>query len=108
MREPLPMPVKTACAYAEAAQHQRRSGSGSADERAKREWETDRFSVHGIKGEDADSAHVQVFGRDAPFACLLTPPRDDEQWNTEPHRLGRLAVRLWQPLLDGAERVGHL
>jgi len=108
MREPLPMPVKTSCAYAEAAHLQQRSGSGSPLERAKREWETDRFSAHGIKGEDGDPAHVQVYGEGAPIGCLLTPPRDDEQWNTEPHRLGRLAVRLWQPLLDGAERVGHL
>jgi len=108
MREPLPMPVKTTCAYAEAAHLQQRSGSGSPLERAKREWETDRFSAHGIKGEDGDPAHVQVYGEGAPIGCLLTPPRDDEQWNAEPHRLGRLAVRLWQPLLDGAERVGHL
>ena len=62
----------------------------------------------GIPGEDADPAHVQVYGEDAPLECLLTSPRDDEQWNAEPHRLGQLALRLWGPLLDGAERVGHL
>ncbi|HYO39782.1 MAG TPA: exodeoxyribonuclease V subunit gamma [Nocardioidaceae bacterium] len=106
MREPLPLPVKTACAYAEAARQQR--GRISPIERATREWETDRFSPHGIKGEDADAAHVQVFGEGAPIQSLLTPPRVDEQWNTEPHRLGRLAVRLWEPLLSGAEKVGHL
>jgi exodeoxyribonuclease V gamma subunit len=108
MCEPLPMPVKTACAYAEAAHLQQRSGNGSPLDKARREWETDRFSPHGIRGEDADAAHVQVYGEDAPIECLLTPPRADEQWNAEPHRLGRLAVRLWQPLLDGAERFGHL
>jgi exodeoxyribonuclease V gamma subunit len=106
MREPLPLPVKTACAYAEAASQQR--GTTSPLDRARKEWETDRFSPYGIKGEDADPAHVQVYGEGAPVQCLLTPPRPDEQWNTEPHRLGRLAVRLWEPLLSGAERVGHL
>jgi exodeoxyribonuclease V gamma subunit len=51
---------------------------------------------------------VQVFGEHAPFDVLTGPPRDDEDWNTEPTRLGRYALRLWQPLLEGAERVGHL
>jgi exodeoxyribonuclease V gamma subunit len=107
MREPLPLPVKTACAYAEAV-HQQRGGTLSPLERARKEWETDRFSPYGIRGEDADPAHLQVYGENAPIQCLLTQPRPDEQWNTEQHRLGRLAVRLWEPLLSGAEKVGHL
>ena len=107
MREPLPMPVKTANAYAEEA-HRARSGGGDPLVKAKRQWETDRFSPTGIPGEDADASHVQVWGEHAPLECLLTPSREDEQWNTGPHRLGRLAVRLWAPLLDGAERVSHL
>ena len=108
MREPLPMPVKTACAYAEEAQRLQRTGQGSPLSRAGREWVTDRWSATGIPGEDADPAHVQVWGEHAPLDVLTTPPRDDEQWNDEPHRLGRLALRLWGPLLDGAERVTHL
>ncbi len=107
MREPLPLPVKTACAYAEAARRGS-ANSGSPEWKARREWETDRYSPTGIPGEDADPAHVQVFGEHAPFECLLTPPRADEHWNDERHRLGQYARRLWQPLLDGAERVGHL
>ncbi len=106
MREPLPMPVKTACAYADAAP--RSAGRFEPLEKASKEWETDRFSPYGIQGEDGDAAHVQVYGEHAPFEVLLAPPRDDEDWNTEPHRLGRYALRLWSPLLDGAERVGHL
>jgi exodeoxyribonuclease V gamma subunit len=108
MREPLPMPVKTACAYAEEAQRMRRSGNGTPEWKARREWETDRYNLAAIPGEDADPAHVQVWGEHAPFECLLTPARDDERWNDEKHRLGQLAVRLWSPLLDGAERVSHL
>jgi exodeoxyribonuclease V gamma subunit len=108
MREPLPLPVKTACAYAEASHQQRRGASSDPRWKAAREWETDRFSPTGIPGEDADLAHVQVFGHAAPFSCLLQPPREDEHFNDEPHRLGQYAWRLWQPLLDGAERVGPL
>ena len=74
MREPLPLPVKTACAYAEESQR----GGGSAW-KARKEWETDRFSPFGIKGEDADPSHVQAFGEGAAFEVLTTPPRDDEQ-----------------------------
>jgi exodeoxyribonuclease V gamma subunit len=108
MREPLPLPVKTACAYAEAIHLARRGASSDTRFKAEREWRTDRFSPYGIPGEDADPAHVQVFGEAAPLDCLLTPPRPDESWNDEPHRLGRYAWRLWQPLLDGAEKVGPL
>jgi exodeoxyribonuclease V gamma subunit len=108
MREPLPLPVKTACTYAEASLVRRRGGHSDAEWKARREWETDRFSPTGIPGEDADPAHVRAFGQGAPLACLLTPPRPDETWNDEPHRLGQYAWRLWQPLLEGAEKVGPL
>ena len=108
MREPLPLPVKTACAYAEASLTRRRGAHVDPVEKARREWETDRFSPTGIPGEDADPAHVRVFGQSAPLDCLLSPPRPDETWNDEPHRLGLYAWRLWQPLLEGAENVGPL
>jgi len=108
MREPLPMPVKTACAYAEALVQKARGAQASPEWKARREWETDRFSATGIPGEDTDLAHVQVFGQAAPFESLTEPPRADESWNDAPHRLGQYAWRLWQPLLEGAESVGHL
>ncbi|MGH3330607.1 MAG: exodeoxyribonuclease V subunit gamma, partial [Nocardioidaceae bacterium] len=108
MREPLPLPVKTACAYAEARHLASRGASADIVFKARREWETDRFSPTGIPGEDADPAHVQVYGEAAPLDCLLAEPRADEHWNDEPHRLGQYAWRLWQPLLEGAEKVGPL
>ncbi len=108
MREPLPLPTKTACAYAEASFVKRRGAHIDPLWKAKREWETDRFSPTGIPGEDADLAHVQVFGQAAPLEVLTAPPRPDESWNDEPHRLGQYAWRVWQPLLDGAESVGAL
>jgi exodeoxyribonuclease V gamma subunit len=103
MREPLPMPVKSACAWAE----ERLRGRGD-EWKARREWETDTFSGTGIPGEDADPAHVQVWGEHAPYDVLTAPARDDERWSNAPHRLGQLALRLWGPLVDGAERVTHL
>ena len=108
MREPLPLPVKTACAYAEAVHLQRRGAHVDPSWKARKEWETDRFSATGIPGEDADLAHVQVFGQGAPLECLMDAPRPDERWNDESHRLGQYAWRLWQPLLEGAETVGAL
>ena len=108
MREPLPLPVKTACAYAEESDKVRQGASGEPLFKARKEWETDRFSQQGIPGEDADPAHVRVFGEAAPIACLLADPRTDERWNDQTHRLGQYAVRLWQPLLAGAEKVGPL
>ncbi|MFZ5847672.1 MAG: exodeoxyribonuclease V subunit gamma [Actinomycetota bacterium] len=108
MREPLPLPPKTACAYAESLLARRKGAHADPEWKARREWETDRFSATGIPGEDADAAHVRAFGQDAPFECLLTAPRDDERWNDAPHRLGQYAWRLWQPLLEHAERVGPL
>ncbi|MGA9746594.1 MAG: exodeoxyribonuclease V subunit gamma, partial [Nocardioides sp.] len=99
MRQPLPLPVKTACAYAEETLK-----GGGSDWKARKEWTTDRFSPYGILGEDGDPSHVQVFGEDAPFEVLTGEPRDDERWSNESHRLGQLALRLWTPLLSGAER----
>ena len=108
MREPLPLPVKTVCAYAEAAAQQRKGSDIDLFYKANKTWETDRFSPYGIPGEDADASHVQVFGESAPLDTLLGQPRSDEHWNDERHRLGQYAWRLWEPLLTGAEQVGPL
>ena len=108
MCEPLPLPVKTACAYAEESDKVRKGASGDPLFKAGKEWETDKFSPQGIPGEDADPAHVRAFGDRAPLGCLLADPRTDENWNDQTHRLGQYAVRLWQPLLEGAEKVGPL
>ncbi len=107
MREPLPLPVKTACAYAEAGARRRHGDQVDPLAQAVKMWRTDRYSRGGA-GEDADPAHVRVFGEGAGIDVLLGPPRPDEQWSDEPHRLGQLAWRVWEPLLAGAERVGPL
>lgn len=98
MSEPLPLPLKASAAYAE---RRRRGGSVSeAETAADMKWKTEKFP-----GEDADAAHVLVFGANRPFSAVLAAPaRPDEQWSDygdiEPHRFGQLAIRLWGPLLD--------
>jgi exodeoxyribonuclease V gamma subunit len=91
LREPLPLPLRTAHAWAEAVRARR-----APEWPARSEWETAEGSP--VPGEQEDPAHVRVHGRKAPFARLLQPPRADEQWNDQPHRLGRYALRLWQPV----------
>ncbi len=88
-REPLPLPLKTSFAWAEAVLH----GDDPAEAAAKK-WQSSRYP-----GEDADPAHVRVWGQRAPFATLCGTLRPDEPDLGQPHRLGALAVRLWGPLL---------
>ncbi len=95
-REPLPLWAKTSAAWAEAVH---RGGDG---ERAARGiWKADGD----IPGEDNDPAHQLVYGGIAAFDDLAAlPPDSDEQgpdwFDHQPGRAGRLALRLWQPLLE--------
>ncbi len=93
LREPLPMPLKTGLAYAEAV-HGHRDGGRAAFYA----WATNDSSP--VPGEQDDASHVRVYGRKATLRCLEQPVRDDERWSNEQHRLGQLALRLWEPLLD--------
>lgn len=106
--EPLPLPLKTAAAYAEERRRER-GGMPVADvwERARGEWETPRFADGSFPREDRDVDHVRAFGVGATLDDLLqAPPLEDEQWwPGESTRLGQLALRLWMPLLE-AGRVG--
>lgn len=96
MRRPLPMPIATAAAWAEA--HARSLLGDPADPAAAaaRAWVTDPHNAYGIEGEDADPAHQRAFGVGAPLATLLDAGLPTYAW------------RLWEPLLTGAERVGPL
>jgi exodeoxyribonuclease V gamma subunit len=96
MQAPLPLPCATAEAWAS------RSRSGKDARAAARDcWETTfRFDK-----EDLDRSHRRVFGGVAPFDRLLDElPAGDEAgdgWAAdEATRFGRLARRLWDPLLD--------
>jgi len=96
LREPLPLPVKSAAAYAEA----RFKGIEAAEaaRRAGQKWTSGTYP-----GEDTDLAHVQVWGRNTPFNVLLKAPPDGD--GGESHLFGELAVGLWFPLLEREQRA---
>lgn len=93
--EPLPLPCKTAGSWADA-----RARGRMPEKSAARDWETN----HRFPGEDADRSHQIVFGGVRRLDEILAmAPGDDEcgdGWaEDEDSRLGRLARRLWDPLL---------
>lgn len=92
LREPLPMPVATTCAYARA----RHGGDEEVEalDAARKEWR------QGFEAEDRH--HVLVWGDDATLADLQGTPTPAEQqwWPEDRTRLGVLARRLWEPLLE--------
>jgi exodeoxyribonuclease V gamma subunit len=91
MCEPLPIPVRTAYAWAQG----RLRNPAVARKQAEWRWRTDRYP-----GEDADPTHVRVWGPRFPIDDLLAvPPRAGEDRHGEPSRLGALASRIWLPLL---------
>jgi exodeoxyribonuclease V gamma subunit len=95
-RRPVPAPIDTACAWAEA--HARTHLGDPVDpvEEARKKWVTDPHNAFGITGEDDDPAHVRVYGRGAPVEALLDGGLAQAAWT------------IWEPLLTGAERVGLL
>jgi exodeoxyribonuclease V gamma subunit len=99
LREPLPLATATSHRYAT----QVRDGNPDALESAASSW----TSTFGWEREDRDAEHVRVFGGVRTFAELAAdPPEPDEAgagWAmTETTRFGRLARRLWDPILDAA------
>jgi exodeoxyribonuclease V gamma subunit len=97
MREPLPLYCSTSAAWAAATR-----ADDSPFDSARRRWSS---SYDDFPGEDADPEHVVVLGPAFPFEELAAaPPAADEAGRgwlmSETHRLGRLATRLWTPLLD--------
>jgi exodeoxyribonuclease V gamma subunit len=97
LRSPLPLPVKTAAAYAERRNN---ADTPTAREGAEREWVSGRFP-----GEQEDAEHVLLHGERAPLTVLTTQrPADNEGgpgWHRdETDRFGLLARRLWGRLLE--------
>ncbi|WP_185994386.1 exodeoxyribonuclease V subunit gamma [Nocardioides campestrisoli] len=112
LREPLPLPPRTSLAWAEERVHLLRGREADPDGKARREWETPRFSDNGFPKEDADRWHVRAFGEQAAYEQLATELRDDEkhppttgaddaELGAAPHRLGHYAWRVWGPLVTG-------
>jgi exodeoxyribonuclease V gamma subunit len=106
MREPLPIYCATSAAWAAAASPGSTHGPREA---ARARWAS---SWEDFPGEDADPEHVVVLGPEFPFehlvGCLPRPDEEGPGWATdEPSRLGRLAMRLWGPLLNHEHLPGH-
>jgi exodeoxyribonuclease V gamma subunit len=89
-REPLPLPLKTSYAWAE-----KRYKGRDPVKFASSKWTSNNFHV----GDDAEHAHVRVWGPRAPFEVLLGPPEPGLEMPGEDTRLGALAARLWLPVL---------
>jgi exodeoxyribonuclease V gamma subunit len=97
LRSPLPLPLKTAAAYAE-----RRTATDTPTARkgAEQEWAGGKFP-----GERADPEHVLLYGAGAPLTVLTSqrpePGEGGPGWHRdETDRFGLLARRLWGRLLD--------
>jgi exodeoxyribonuclease V gamma subunit len=95
---PLPAPLKTAAEYARL--RHRGIGVPAARRGAESTWEGGSYP-----GERADAEHVLLHGADAGLDVLTRQrPGADESgpsWHAdETDRFGRVARRLWQPLLD--------
>jgi exodeoxyribonuclease V gamma subunit len=99
LRQALPLYTDTSHRYATA----RRSGSDDPWGDAERCW----TSEYRWDKEDRDPAHVLLLGGERTFAEVVAArPQDDEDgpgWATdETTRFGRLARRLWDPVLDAS------
>jgi exodeoxyribonuclease V gamma subunit len=88
-REPLPLPLKTSFAW-----YQARRTDDDPMTAAGRRWRPSNFD-----GENADPAHVRVWGPHTRLDALLDPARPGEERPGEPTRLGAYAARLWEPML---------
>ena len=93
---PLPLPLATSAAWAEAHARELLGDDRSPTAAARRAWETDPHNDYGILGEDADAYHQRIHGESAPVERLLDAG------------LATYAWRVWEPLLTGAERIGPL
>ncbi len=100
MSQPLPLYGATSLAWAQGT----RTG-GDALKAAAKEWETDFYG-----GESTEECHLLVLGGNRSFDWILgEPPAAGESgsgWDDrETSRFGRIARRLWDPLLDHEKMV---
>jgi exodeoxyribonuclease V gamma subunit len=98
-REPLPLPVRTSFAWADA-----RISDRDPVKVAAFRW----CSQNNYRGEDAEPAHERAWGTKAPLDVLLGAPHPGEEIPGEDTRLGALAARLWGPLLHSERSAREL
>ncbi|QFG69807.1 exodeoxyribonuclease V subunit gamma [Ornithinimicrobium pratense] len=103
--EPLPLSPKTSLRWAQAWL----SGPGdqaAATMDAEREWKTNDTFDSAFPKEQDDPSVRYVHGDSVPLTAVLGVPDDDERWTPGvDSRLGQLALRVWAPVLRGAERL---
>ncbi len=105
---PLPLPMKTAAAYAERRFRGARPKASEIE--AVKLWldrHDDRFGF--MAGEQSEAEHQLIYGENAALEVLLsaepTAQEQGEGWiMDEPSRFGRLSRRLWDRALT-AERL---
>jgi exodeoxyribonuclease V gamma subunit len=98
-REPLPLPLRTSYAWADA-----RNSDRDPVKVAGFRW----ASQNNFDGENAEPAHERVWGTRARLDVLLGAPHPGEETPGEGTRLGALAARLWLPLLQAERSVREL
>ena len=92
-QEPLPLPLKTSFAWAEA----RHSGADPFDA-ASRRWRSNMYP-----GDDQHPAHVQAWGFGVALRDLMQPLQPGEEHPGENNRLGAYSARLWLPMLRAGQ-----
>ncbi|MDO5710367.1 MAG: exodeoxyribonuclease V subunit gamma [Micrococcales bacterium] len=103
LREPLALPVETACAWASAQLDPDPGADPFAA--ASSAWTTNDNSPGTRPGEQDDPSHLLIHGGPVPLDRILGEPAPDELWSPGvTSRLGQLALRVWAPILTcGAE-----
>ncbi len=97
LTRPLPIPIATAAAWADAHAKSLRGMDVDLKQAARREWETDRFAgAASFTKEDEDAYHVRVWGRGTTVEELIDLGLPTYAW------------QVWEPLLSGVEKVGPL
>ncbi len=96
LSRPLPVPLATAAAWAEAHARGLLGDDVEPVSLARRAWETDPHNDYGIKGEDDDAYHRRIYGDSAPVEELIDGGLPAYAW------------RIWEPLLTGSERIAPL
>ncbi len=99
MCEPLPVYAKTSEAYVNALRGDKTSRSECA-----KTWTANDFSF----GEGGEPEHRLVLGAGATVGDLFIEPAHSDEtgegWGKDASRFGRLARRLWEPLLEHEHR----
>src|SRR5690606_16380471 len=104
LREPVPLPLQTAAAWAE--KYLRSGSEEAAYWAARKEWTTE---PRGFAKEQHGKSHEFVLGGVVPIEDILGTPAEDERWEPKvTTRLRQLALRVWRPILEDRREECYL